>query len=206
MQTYQLILASQSPRRKEIFSWFHIPYKVSPADIDEELPIDDHQDYVQQVALAKAQVVFDKFADGNFSSPIMVVGADTTVALDNERFGKPTNIQDAKRMLKLLSGKTHQVYTGVSILWTENNKKNQTLLVEKTDVTFGVINNQLLEQYLLTKDSLDKAGAYGVQGMAQAFIERIHGSYANVVGFPANQFLQWLDQKWENGQWHGKFK
>ena len=121
-----------------------------------------------------------------------VVGCDTVVALENEVLGKPENRADAKRMLDALSGKTHAVYTGVCVLYGEK----QLVFAERTDVTFFALSEEEIESYLDTEEPYDKAGAYGIQGRAALFVERITGDYNNVVGLPAARLARTLCGEW----------
>ena len=121
-----------------------------------------------------------------------VVGCDTVVALENEVLGKPENRADAKRMLDALSGKTHAVYTGVCVLYGEK----RLVFAERTDVTFFALSEEEIESYLDTEEPYDKAGAYGIQGRAALFVERITGDYNNVVGLPAARLARTLCSEW----------
>lgn len=184
---YELILASGSPRRKELLAYLNIPFKIIVSDIDENIKEKDPQKLVRKLSILKGSAVFDKVKCDN----PLIVSADTIVVLDNKVLGKPKDINEAKETLLLLSGKTHKVITGVSIL-TKNMSFNFT---QTTYVDFYEIENRELNNYLESKDSLDKAGAYGIQGKAQIFIKGINGSYSNVVGFPVAEFIIELKKK-----------
>jgi septum formation protein len=170
-----LILASSSPRRRELLTQAGLTFEVHAAHIDESrLPNEQPANYVQRLALEKAQAIYARFPNAT------VLGADTTVVLDNEIMNKPTNLPDAERMLRALSGRTHQVYTGIAVITTATHRVH----LETTDVTFSEIGEADLAHYLASGDPLDKAGAYGIQGFAARWIPRIEGDYFNVVGLP----------------------
>lgn len=178
-----LILASASPRRKEILSLLNIPFQVIPADIEENvLTIKD----ISRAAEEKAQAVLIKNPDS------VVIGADTVVVVNNEILGKPQNLAEAKIMLKKLSNKTHFVYTGVSIL-AEGIKESRLIA---TQVFVKKLEEQELDEYIQTENILDAAGAYKIQGSFAKFIEKIEGDYLNIVGFPLN----WVYEKLKTRQ------
>lgn len=199
----QLILASASPRRRELLKSCFINYKVEPADIDENLSFTRPQDLVENLAYLKAKEVLDRHGQEN----VLVLGADTIVVLDGQILGKPKDIVQAKEMLKRLSGKAHLVFTGVALV----NKSKKVVFSEKTQVSFTEITADLLDLYLKTEDSLDKAGAYGIQGHALSFIKSIQGSYSNVVGLPVDRVLHEVksflevDDKDTKGKWREVF-
>ncbi|MBB5065135.1 nucleoside triphosphate pyrophosphatase [Granulicella mallensis] len=170
-----LILASASPRRRELLAQAGFTFEVRAADIDEsrhagELP----KDYVRRLALEKAQAIAAR------NPGAVVLGADTTVVLEGEVLNKPADRADAERMLRLLSGRTHQVHTGLAVVGALGHQSH----VETTDVVFRVIAEDELAAYLASGDPMDKAGAYGIQGYAARWIPRIEGDYFNVVGLP----------------------
>ncbi|MEO7028976.1 MAG: Maf family protein [Acidobacteriaceae bacterium] len=170
-----LILASSSPRRRELLAQAGLTFDVYAADIDESHRPDELAPaYVQRLALEKAQAIHARFPKAT------VLGADTTVALDGEIFNKPTDPADAERMLRLLSDRTHQVYTGVAVV----TATTQRVHVEATHVTFANIDEKDLARYVASREPLGKAGAYGIQGFAARWIPRIEGDYFNVVGLP----------------------
>lgn len=183
---FKLILASQSPRRKELMQWLFVPFEIIVSHIEEKSNKQKVEDLVQDLAYQKAQHVYDKIKEQYGSA--VVVGADTIVVLENEVLGKPQSREEAKVMLQKLMGKTHRVLTGVSIIFSE---KEETFF-DETLVYFDKISDDLLELYLDTGESMDKAGAYGIQGAALGFIGKIEGSYSNVVGLPINLLLDKL--------------
>jgi len=177
MQLEKLILASRSPRRAEILSAIGWPFEAVAADIDESLRAgEDAVSYVKRLALTKAQTVAQR-------SPGLVLGADTTVVVEAELLGQPLNDDDARRMLRLLSGKWHDVLTGVAL--TRSGDQMQALVDhEKTRVRFAEISDEEIDWYISTGEPRGKAGAYGIQGPAALFIKEIAGDYFNIVGLP----------------------
>ncbi len=159
-----------------------IEFRVEAADIDEAVqPGEAPAEYVQRLAVEKAQAVWERYKGGDDSGdPITVIGADTTVVCDGELLGKPVDQADARRMLELLSGRTHQVLTGVAAI----TRKATVSEVEITQVFFDLIEERELVEYLASGEPMDKAGAYGIQGYAGRWIPRIEGCYFNVVGLP----------------------
>ncbi len=185
-----LILASASPRRRELLASTGLAFRVVPASIDEcphpgEIP----DTYVRRLALAKAEIV----AEG--SPGAVVLGADTTVTIDQLLLGKPSNAEEAREMLCRLSGRVHQVVTGVAILRVDSagRRHGQPLLhVTSSRVRMRQLTEQTIAWYLATGEPMDKAGAYAVQGVGGALVEWVEGSYTNVVGLPLTQTLALL--------------
>ncbi len=169
----QLILASQSPRRKELLGLFRIPFMIRVADIDEAMQPGDPYDEVARVSRRKAMAVPREEDD-------VVIAADTVVVCDKEILGKPKDEADARRMLNLLSGRDHQVMTGLTVL------RGEKILscTEVTDIHFRELTEKEIEAYIRTGEPMDKAGSYGIQGGAALFAERLSGDYFNVVGLP----------------------
>ena len=173
--TGKLILASASPRRRELLAQAGFVFEVLPANIDETRRNDEAPAaYVQRLALEKAEAVLARHRD------VTVLGADTTVVLDAEILNKPTDRSDAERMLRALSGRTHLVQTGIAVL----SGTVRRCRVETTSVFVKTIPEPELAHYLASGDSLDKAGAYGIQGYAARWITRIEGDFFNVMGLP----------------------
>ncbi len=172
---HHLILASRSPRRAELLTAAGIAFEVLAADIDETpLPNEAPHAYVERLAMAKARAVLA------LRPGARVLGADTTVTIDNEILGKPVDGADAARMLRRLSGRMHQVHTGVSLITAACVQS----VVDTTRVWFDVMTDEDISWYIATGEPLDRAGAYAIQGLASRFIPRIEGSYSNVVGLP----------------------
>jgi septum formation protein len=181
----RLILASSSPRRRELLSQIGLEFDVVPAHVDESLRAGEHPAaYVERLALEKARAVHARFADA------IVLGADTTVVLEGAVLGKPADRPEAERMLRALAGRTHQVHTGVAAV----SERAWRAHVETTDVTFGVIAEADLQRYLDSGDPMDKAGAYGIQGFAARWIPRIEGDFFNVVGLPLAATVRLLEE------------
>lgn len=186
----KLILASASPRRAEILTAVGWGFTKDAADIDEaELPGENPGDYVCRLALEKALAVAERYED------VIILGADTTVVIDNQIIGKPVDLADAGRMLKMLSGKRHEVLTGVSLVKkskTEGQKIASGL--QRTAVKFAEINQEEIDFLVERGSPLDKAGAYAVQAQAALFIEGIEGDYWNVVGLPISLVYRLMRQ------------
>ncbi len=176
-----IVLASASPRRSELLRAAGIQFEIRVANVDEtQLPGEAPQSYVARLARTKALTV----AQPNE----IVLGADTTVVIGHETAGKPVDIDDAKRMLRLLSGHWHEVLTGVSLV---RNDEIQTE-VAVTRVKFATMSEAEMEWYATSGEPDDKAGAYAIQGLASRFVERIEGSYSNVVGLPIETVYRML--------------
>ena len=176
----RLILASASPRRAELLRAAGIEFDVMPADVDETLHGGESpEQYVRRVANAKACGVLAR------SHGRPVVAADTVVVVDGEILGKPVDADDAGRMLKMLSGKRHEVLTAVSVsLGGPEDACPAASAVERTTVEFAALSDAEIAEYVASGEPLDKAGAYAIQGRASRFVTRIEGSYSNVVGLP----------------------
>jgi septum formation protein len=191
-----LVLASASPRRRELLTQAGFVFEVHPAHIPEDPePNEDPIAYVVRLARQKAQAVFDQLTkpgapgpshlgtgDCNSLDPqfLTVLGADTTVVLDNKILGKPEDAPDAARMLRLLSGRTHRVITGVALVTADRTE----VAAEVTAVKFLTLSDAEIADYIATGEPMDKAGAYAIQGRAARWIPRIEGDYFNVVGLP----------------------
>ena len=177
----RLILASSSPRRRELLTQAGFTFEVHPANIPEDpLPNEDPIAYVIRLARAKAEAVFAEISSKESAQPQVVLGADTTVTLDNHILGKPTDAADAARMLRLLSGRTHRVITGVAVASAQRIE----VAAEVTGVRFLTLSDEEIAAYIATGEPMDKAGAYGIQGRAARWIPRVEGCYFNVVGLP----------------------
>lgn len=184
---FSLILGSQSPRRKELLSWLKIPFNILTADLAEISDEDEPSRVAMDLASQKATAVREKA--GSVENPF-IIASDTIVVLEGKLYGKPKDVNEAREILSELSGRTHEVITGVSFHFKDSlHKWREHLFYDSTEVTFNQITPDLMEAYLETKDSLDKAGAYGIQGPSLTFISRINGSYSNVVGFPLDKIV-----------------
>ena len=190
-----LVLASASPRRRELLTQVGYRFQVHPAHIPEDpLPGEDPIVYVTRLAREKAEAVFRELTT---SSPepeknersIVVLGADTTVTLDNAILGKPEDAANAARILRLLSGRTHRVITGVALV----TAKGAEVAAEATAVRFLALSDRDIAEYIATGEPMDKAGAYAIQGRAARWIPRIEGCYFNVMGLPLSLVCSLLD-------------
>lgn len=187
-----LVLASRSPRRADILTQMGVPFVVDSADIDETpLPNETPRELVMRLATAKCLAVAARHP-----ADTVVLGADTTVDVDGEIFGTPTDIDHARTMLRRLSGRTHLVHTAVCVAQggdhrADRDTKHRTAL-DTAAVSMHPIDADLLERYLATGESLDKAGAYAVQGEAAMFVERVTGHLTTVVGLPVRVVEQLL--------------
>ncbi len=178
-----LILASASPRRSELLRNAAIPFSVDPAHVREEpLPQETPLAYAQRLARDKAVATFGRHPDD------IVLGADTVVVVDQHLLEKPVNAQDAARMLRLLSGRQHQVITGVSVIAGGFQRTE----AEVTQVYFSKLSDEEIAAYVRSGEPMDKAGAYGIQGIASRWIGRIEGCYFNVVGLPVERVYRLL--------------
>ena len=176
-----IILASASPRRKEILELADLKFDIMPSNAQEITTKTAPNEVVMELASIKEKDIYEKSEKQS-----MIVGADTVVAYQGQILGKPTDEADAKRMLTMLSGQTHEVYTGVCVIEDEKIKT----FYEETKVTFYEISDEQIDHYIKTGEPMDKAGSYGIQGKAAVFIKGIEGDYYNVVGFPIARFLQ----------------
>ena len=183
-QSPKIILASASPRRHELLRKMGVPFAILALDTDESvsgLP----QERVRVLAERKAQAVADTLDEG------LVIGADTLVALGEESLGKPGDDEDARRMLRALSGKTHQVYTGVCLLDAATGKRE--VRVARSDITMRKLTNAEIDAYVRTGEPHGKAGAYAIQGLGGALVSGYEGSFDNIVGLPTEMLREMLD-------------
>ena len=188
LKTMKLILASASPRRAEILRNAGFTFDVFPADVDETILRDERaEDYVRRLAEEKARVATESLTA---AVPAIVIGADTTVVAGGQIVGKPTDKKDARRMLRLLSGQTHEVLTGLSV--TRSTDGRSASHVETTRVSFASLSESEIEDYLASGEPFDKAGAYGIQGIGGRYITRIEGCYFNVMGLPLSRLWSML--------------
>lgn len=190
LKEYRLILASQSPRRRELLSGMGLDFEIIPSDSEEKMEGDHPGEIVMHLARQKAEAVYQELAAPSLNKPLLVIGADTVVAFQGEIMGKPASPEEAYDMLSKLSGNTHQVYTGVCLM---GSSKSRSFYVQ-TDVTCYALSDEEIWEYIGTKDPFDKAGGYGIQGSFGVHIEKIHGDYNNVVGLPVSRLYQELKQ------------
>ncbi|MDD5898100.1 MAG: Maf family protein [Clostridia bacterium] len=180
-----IILASQSPRRRELLGLYGIPFVVDPSQADEEHVQGTGAQRVQKLAQLKCAEVAARHPGR------MVLAADTLVCVDDEILGKPKDEQDASRMLHLLSGRAHEVHTGVCLRLPDGR---QLCGVDTTRVFFLPLSEQSIRRYIATGEPMDKAGAYGIQGRAGIFVSHIEGSPSNVIGLPLGLLTRFLTQ------------
>ena len=185
-----VILASASPRRKELLEQLGITFMVHKSQGEEKISADlSPKQIVVELASQKAREVAEFYRDGQ-----IVVGADTIVVLDNTIMGKPHDRKEAYHMIHNLQGRVHQVYTGVCLICREKNNWRVKTFCEGTDVSVSVMSHEEIEWYIGTNECMDKAGAYGIQGRFAPFINGIHGDYYNVVGLPLHALYTHLNE------------
>jgi septum formation protein len=200
-----LVLASASPRRHELLRNAGISFVAYPTNIPEQpQPGEGPRDYAERLAREKALAAFNQRSDS------LVLGADTIVIVDGEILGKPRDAADAKRMLRLLSGRTHQVITGVCLIGPSPETRNQKpetvfedVRSETTQVTMNSLTEKDIHNYIASGEPMDKAGAYAIQGIASRWIPRIDGDYFNVVGLPVALVFRMLQ---EHRVWKGRIE
>ena len=186
------ILASASPRRRELLTQVGLEFEVMVSDADENIEESLSPDeLVKRLSLIKAAAVKEELSAKGADGDSAVIGADTVVFHNGEILGKPKDEEDAFRMLKSLSGDTHSVYTGVTILLGDET----STFANETKVVFDTISDEEIKRYIASKEPMDKAGAYGIQGLGGAFVTSIEGEYANVVGFPIGEFCHILRER-----------
>ena len=182
--TLPVILASKSPRRAELLARMGLDFVVVPADVDETVdPRLTPAEAVAEISARKARAACADALPGQ-----IVVACDTVVALDGRIFGKPANRTDAAAMLRVLSGRTHEVFSGLTVC----TKDRSETMCERTTVAFRALEPEEIEAYLDTGEPFDKAGAYGIQGVGAMLITEIHGDYYNVMGLPVCRLLTLL--------------
>lgn len=208
MKNMRVILASASPRRRELLKQIGIEFETKVSNVEEAAEATQPAALVEELARQKAEAVLSETE--SCEEAVLVIGADTVVALDDKVLGKPADKEEAVKMLKLLSGREHQVYTGVTLLYRPERaagadaarSENDTgadaaqsgvlrrTFHEMTKVYFYPMSQEEIETYVATGDPMDKAGAYGIQGLFARFVRGIEGDYNNVVGLPAGRLYQ----------------
>ena len=192
----KVILASASPRRKEILQNTKLNFDIQKSDIEEViLENESPEDMVVRLAYEKAFDVAKRNTDR------LVIGADTIVALDNEVLGKPKDQNEAYQMIKRLSNKTHKVITGISLINLKENKIIKNYVV--SFVTFKDLSEDSIKDYINTNESLDKAGAYGIQGYGALLVKNIQGDYFNIVGLPISRLSDLLKNHFDINLFYG---
>ena len=189
---YRIVLASGSPRRKEILTGIGASYDVIVSDCDESTAVTEPAELVQELSKRKAEAVAK-----DLKGPVIVIGADTVVAYNGSILGKPKDRTDAKRMISMLADDVHQVYTGVSLIIKEETGESRVItFAECSEVSVDSMTDRQMEEYLDTKEGEDKAGSYAVQGIFAVHIKGIRGDYFNIVGLPVAAIYKKL---YENG-------
>ena len=180
----QYILASKSPRRKEILENLGVTFETVTADTDESSDVTDPRRLVEILSERKGLAVRDLLlAEGRDLSDTVIISSDTVVAVDGQILGKPRDAEDARRMLRLLSGRAHEVVSGIALIGCEKSG----VAHEVTEVVFDEWSEEIIDSYIDRAQPYDKAGAYAIQGLASAWIKGIRGCYFNVVGLPVHR-------------------
>lgn len=189
-QQRRIILASTSPRRKELIASLHLAFEVIPSHADEDTPPEwTPEQTVQELAMRKALAVY-RGLEGREQDAV-IVGSDTVVVLDGDILGKPVDEADAERMLSRLQGRVHRVFTGVACIDARNGQS--MVQYRKTDVTMKELSEATIRAYVQTGEPSDKAGSYAIQGIGASLVERVEGCYFNVVGLPLSLLSDMLD-------------
>lgn len=183
----KIILASASPRRRELLEQGGIPFTVIPSQAEEKITTEQPGQAVEELSYLKCSDIYEKSL-----GDVLVIGADTVVASEGKILGKPSSQKDAVKMLQSLQGREHEVYTGVTIMAREGNENRKKTFHEKTKVVFYPMSDEEIRSYVNTGEPMDKAGAYGIQGKSAVFIKEISGDYNNVVGLPLARLYQEL--------------
>ncbi len=187
----KIILASASPRRLELLKQVGICPEVVPSHVEEQVTRTEPDEVVMELSAQKAEDVAVQYQDKNQPEEnVVVIGSDTVVAVDGEILGKPRDEEDAFRMISMIQGRDHQVYTGVTMIFVQTGE--QVTFAEKTDVHVYPMTEAQIRAYIGTREPMDKAGAYGIQGYFAAYIQGISGDYNSVVGLPVGRVCQEL--------------
>lgn len=184
-----VVLASASPRRRELLMQVGILPEVVPSKVEEIVTKTKPQEVVMELSVQKAQDVAAMY-ENDTREDVVIIGSDTVVAADGEILGKPKDEEDAVRMISMLQGGTHQVYTGVTMIFIKTGER--VTFAEKTDVHVYPMTKEQIHEYVKTKEPMDKAGGYGIQGYFAAYIKGISGDYNSVVGLPVGRVCQEL--------------
>jgi septum formation protein len=183
MTTPRVILASQSPRRRELLNLVGISHEVRPADIDETyFPGEQPKAHAERLAREKAEVIARQEPDA------VVIGSDTIVVVDGDVLGKPADEAEAARMLRRLAARSHVVMTAVAVRWRGETRS----VVEEVGVDFHPLTDSEIDAYIATREPMDKAGAYGIQGYGAAIVARVDGDYFAVMGLPVQRLVRML--------------
>ncbi len=190
MNMKKIILASASPRRKELLEKAGVIFQVLPGNGEEQITSSDPEDIVKELSLGKAQAV-----EPLVTEDALIIGADTIVVFRGRILGKPADAEDAVQTLTMLQGNTHQVYTGVTVIQKEEGRCRTYSFAECTDVTFYPVSHEEILKYVAGGEPFDKAGSYGIQGGFGKYVKGIRGDYSNVVGLPVARLLYEMKQQ-----------
>ena len=195
----KIILASASPRRRELLGQIGLSFEIKASNVKEQVTTTEPECVVEELSQQKAEAVLELL--DNTTEDVLVIGADTVVVMDGQILGKPSNLKHAVEMLGWLSGKKHEVYTGVTLLYRagreDGGRVERKCFHERTSVELYPLTEREISSYVSSGDGLDKAGAYGIQGYFARYIKGIEGDYNNVVGLPVGRLYQeakeWID-------------
>lgn len=188
MGEMRIILASASPRRKELLRQIGWEFEIMVSEVEETVTKSTPQDIVEELSQRKAEAVLCRIP--REATDVLVIGADTIVVYEGQILGKPSDEEDAKRMLRLLQGKSHFVYTGVTLCCRRAGEEQSITFHEATKVNFYPMTEQEIQEYAACGEPADKAGAYGIQGICARYISGIEGDYNNVVGLPVGRLYR----------------
>ena len=192
MKIDELILASKSPRRRELWDQIGVVYRCVPSEKPEVLTSTIPKDVVMELSRQKASDVAEIVEDGRER---LIIGSDTVVAFEDKILGKPKDEQDAFDMILMLSGKTHEVYTGVTVIYQNESQQEIHTFYECTKVFVDNLSEQNIRDYIATGEPMDKAGSYGIQGYFGKYVTGIEGDYNNVVGLPVSRLYREVKEK-----------
>lgn len=185
MRDVKVILASGSPRRRQLLDQIGIKADIRPSRVEETTTSMDPESVVMELSSRKAENVAEQALAGT-----LILGADTVVAVDGQILGKPVSHEDARRMIRMIQGRSHQVYTGVTLIYKEEESSRGVTFSERTEVVVYPMSQEEITAYADSEEPMDKAGAYGIQGRFAAYIQGIRGDYSNVVGLPVGRVWQ----------------
>ena len=194
MDHVRIILASGSPRRTELLQTAGIVHEVVVSGADEDVQEENPARLVEMLSSRKAEEVYERLVQQEPSGDLVVIGADTVVAADGKILGKPEDEEDARRMLRMLSGRSHHVYTGVTLCGRMGSVRREVSFSEESAVHVAQLTEEEISEYIDSGEPMDKAGAYGIQGAFMKFVSGIEGDYFNIVGLPVSHLYQEMKQ------------
>ena len=194
MDHVRIILASGSPRRTELLQTAGIVHEVVISGADEDVQEENPARLVEMLSSRKAEEVYERLVQQEPSGDLVVIGADTVVAADGKILGKPEDEEDARRMLRMLSGRSHHVYTGVTLCGRIGSVRREVSFSEESTVHVAQLTEKEISEYIDSGEPMDKAGAYGIQGAFMKFVSGIEGDYFNIVGLPVSHLYQEMKQ------------